>query len=207
MEVASTPKVRSIDEFAVGFGWIEEGRLERASHVLVAGGAVWLVDPLADEAFEKRVRAAGCPAGVIQLLDRHKRDCAEVADRLGVPLHVVPFDGVAGAPFTFLRMVRFPGWKEVALWWPNARVVVFADALGTAPYFLGPGERLAVHPFLRLLPPRAMSRALSPRHVLCGHGEGVHGDEAAAQFEEALATARRRLPRWLWAQVRRRGPR
>jgi hypothetical protein len=85
--------------------------------------------------------------------------------------------------------------------------VVFADALGTASYFRAPGERLAVHPFLRLLPPRATARALSPGHVLCGHGEGIHGDGAAVLFEEALATARRRLPRWLWAQIRRHGSR
>jgi hypothetical protein len=190
------------DEFERGFGWREEGFLERTSHALVAGGSCWLVDPLAGEAFEDRVRAAGRPAGVIQLLDRHKRDCAEVAERLGVPLHVVPFTGVAGSPFTFLRVVRLPRWKEVALWWPEERVVVFADALGTASYFRARGERLAVHPFLRFLPPRAMSRASSPSHVLCGHGEGIHGDEAAARLEEALATARRRIPHWLASQLK-----
>jgi hypothetical protein len=191
------------DEFDRGFGWREEGFLERTSHALVADGSCWLVDPLADAAWEERVRAAGRPAGVIQLLDRHKRDCAEVAERLEVPHHVVPFAGIAGSPFTFVRIVRLPRWKEVALWWPEARVVVFADALGTASYFRARGERLAVHPFLRLLPPRAMASCLAPRHVLCGHGEGIHGEEAAARLEEALATARRRLPRWLMKQMRR----
>ena len=190
------------DEFEHGFGWREEGFLERTSHALVADGYCWLVDPLAADAFEERVRASGRPAGVIQLLDRHKRDCAEVAERLGVPLHVVPFAGIAGSPFTFVRASRVPRWKEVALWWPEARVAVFADAIGTASYFRARGERLAVHPFLRLLPPRAMARALSPRHVLCGHGEGVHGDEAAALLDEALATARRRIPYWLLGQIR-----
>jgi hypothetical protein len=190
------------DEFEHGFGWREEGFLERTSHVLVADGASWLVDPLADEAFEERVRAAGKPAGVIQLLDRHARDCAQVAARLGVSLHVVPLAGVAASPFNFPSVVRLPGWKEVALWWPEKRVVVFADALGTASYFGAPGERLAVHPFLRLLPPRAMARCLAPSHVLCGHGEGIHGDEAAVQLEEALATARRRIPHWLARQIK-----
>ena len=191
------------DEFEHGFGWREEGFLERTSHALVADGGCWLVDPLADEAFEERVRASGRPAGVIQLLDRHKRDCAEVAARLGVPLHVVPFGGVAGSPFTFVRVTRVPRWREVALWWPEAQVAVFADAIGTASYFRARGERLAVHPFLRLLPPRAMASWLAPRHVLCGHGEGIHGDEAAARLEEALATARRRIPHWLSSQVKR----
>jgi hypothetical protein len=191
------------DDFEHGFGWREEGLLERTSHVLVADGA-WLVDPVADEAFEERVRAAGKPAGVIQLLDRHARDCADVAARLGVSLHVVPVAGIAASPFNFLSVVRLPGWREVALWWPEKRVVVFADALGTASYFRAPGERLAVHPFLRLLPPRAMARALSPRHVLCGHGEGIHGEEAAVELERALATARRHIPRWLTGQANRR---
>ena len=190
------------DEFEHGFGWREAGFLERTSHALVAAGACWLVDPLADEAFEERVRAAGKPAGVIQLLDRHARDCAQVAARLDVPRHVVPLAGVGASPFNFPSVVRFPGWKEVALWWPEKRVVVFADALGTASYFRAPGERLAVHPFLRLLPPRAMASCLAPRHVLCGHGEGIHGDGAAALLEEALATARGRLPRWFADQVR-----
>jgi glyoxylase-like metal-dependent hydrolase (beta-lactamase superfamily II) len=192
------------DEFDHGFGWREVGFLERNSHALVANGACWLVDPLADEAFEERVRAAGEPAGVIQLLDRHARDCAEVAERLGVPLDVVPFEGIARSPFNFLHVVRMPGWKEVALWWPDARAVVFADALGTASYFRSRGERLAVHPFLRLLPPKATAGGLTPTHVLCGHGEGVHGEEAAKELERALATARRRAPRWLADQARRR---
>jgi hypothetical protein len=194
---------RLCDEFAHGFGWQEEGFLERTSHALVADGAVWLVDPLAADGIEERIRAAGRPAGVLQLLDRHGRDCAELADRLAVPHYVVPFAGVAGTPFVFHRVVRFPGWKEVALWWPQARVLVFGDALGTARYFRAGGERLAVHPFLRLLPPRAMARALTPRHVLCGHGEGIHGEAAAVRLKEALATSRRRIPRWLATQVRR----
>jgi hypothetical protein len=193
---------RPCDEFGQGFGWKEPGFLERTSHVLVANGVAWLVDPLAADGIEERIRSAGRPAGVIQLLDRHRRDCAPLADRLGVPLHVVPFDSVEGAPFSFRRVIRLPGWREVALWWPERRVLVCADALGTASYFCAAGERLGVHPFLRLLPPRAMARALSPSHVLCGHGEGIHGEEAALHLEKALATSRRRIPRWLVTQIR-----
>jgi hypothetical protein len=195
---------RLCDEFEHGFGWTEEGFLERTSHALVADGFVWLVDPLAHEGLDNRICAAGRPAGVIQLLDRHERDCATLARRLGVPHHVVPFGGAEGVPFAFLRIVRFPGWKEVALWWPEESVLVVADALGTASYFRARGERLGVHPFLRLLPPRAMTRALSPRHVLCGHGEGIHGEEAALHLQEALDTSRRRIPRWLVSRVWRR---
>jgi hypothetical protein len=191
------------DEFAHGFGWREEGFLERTSHALVAEGAVWLVDPLDAEGIEDRVRGLGQPAGVIQLLDRHERDCAELAGRLGVPDHVVPRGEIEGAPFRFLSVVNVPRWREAALWWAEERVLVCGDALGTARYFRAAGERLAVHPFLRLLPPRAMARALTPRHVLCGHGEGIHGEEAALHLQQALATSRRRIPRWLATQVRR----
>jgi hypothetical protein len=194
--------MRSVDEFEHGFGWREPGFLERTSHALVVDGAVWLVDPLAAEGLEERIRHAGRPAGVIQLLDRHQRDGAELAERLRVPLHVVPFAGVPGAPFSFRRVARFPGWREVALWWQEGRVLVCGDALGTASYFRAAGEVLGVHPFLRLVPPRAMARALSPRHVLCGHGEGIHGEEAAFHLEQALATSRQRIPRWLVTQIK-----
>jgi hypothetical protein len=193
---------RPCDEFEYGFGWKEPGFLERTSHALVANDGVWLIDPLAADGLAERIRDAGRPAGVIQLLDRHDRDCAALADRLGVPLHVVPFAGIEGAPFSFRRVVRLPGWREVALWWPEGRVLVCADALGTARYFRAAGERLGVHPFLRLVPPRAMARALTPSHVLCGHGEGIHGEEAAFNLEKALTTSRRRIPRWLVNQIR-----
>jgi hypothetical protein len=194
---------RPCDEFERGFGWKEPGFLERTSHVLVVDGAAWLVDPLVADGLEERIHDAGRPAGVIQLLDRHDRDCAALANRLGVPLHVVPYAGIEGAPFSFRRIVRLPGWKEVALWWPGGRVLVCADALGTASYFRAAGERLGVHALLRLTPPRDMARALTPRHVLCGHGEGIHGDEAPSHLEQALATSRRRIPRWLVTQLKR----
>ena len=114
----------------------------------------------------------GEPAGVVQLLDRHGRDCATVARGSGVPLHVTP----RALSFS-LQVVWIPGWHEVAAFL-DGRVLVVGDALGTASYFLAPGERLAVHPLLRLFPPRGCA-ASQPEHVLCGHGEGVHGRDAA----------------------------
>ena len=146
-------------------------------------------------AVEERVRALGEPAGVVQLLDRHERDGPAFAERLGVPLHRVPFDGIPGSPFSFLRVARSRFWQEVALWWPERRVLVCADALGTVGYFRAGAERLGLHPLLRLRPPRAL-RGLDPEHVMSGHGEGVH-DDASGALSEALATARRRQPRLL----------
>jgi hypothetical protein len=185
--------VRLCDETDWGFGWLQEERLARCSHALRAEGRVWVFDPVDSPGVEERIRGLGEPAGVIQLLDRHRRDCAALAGRLGVPLHETPFDGVPGAPFDPIANVRHRLWREVALWWPEEHVLLCGDALGTVGYFVAPGELLGAHPLLRLTPPKALSR-FAPRHVLCGHGAGVHGDEAAPALVEALATARRRLP-------------
>jgi hypothetical protein len=192
------------DELPFAFGWIspEPPRLERASHALVEGGRVWLVDPVEIEGLEARIASAGEPAGVIQLLDRHDRDCAKLAERYGVPLLRTPFGGVEGSPFETHRVVDVPLWREVALWWPERRTLVVADALGTASYYLGPGERLAVNPLLRLVPPRSLAR-FEPQHVLCGHGEGVHGAEASVALHDGLRTARREAPAWLAGLLRR----
>jgi hypothetical protein len=190
-------------ELPFGVGWIatEPRLLERASHALVDDGRVWLVDPVDVDGLEERVRAEGEPAGVLQLLDRHARDGALLARRYGVALHDMSEQGVLGVPFGVLRSVSLPFWKEAALWWPERRTLVVADALGTASYFLAPGETLGVHPLLCLLPPRSLGR-LEPEHVLCGHGEGVHGPDAAAALHEALRSSRRRLPGWLAGLIR-----
>jgi hypothetical protein len=184
---------RFCDETAFGFGWIRDELLSRCSHALVADGRVWLVDPVDSDGVEERVRGAGEPAGVIQLLDRHARDCAAFAERLGVPHHVVPRAPVPGAPFEWRVVSDWRRWREVALWWPEPRVLVCGDALGTVGYFVARRERLGVHPLLRPMPPRAAFEGLNPSHVLCGHGEGVDEDAAAA-LREALGTARRRVP-------------
>lgn len=195
-------RIRFCDEFDGGIGWIVDELFGRTSHALVAAGGVWLIDPVAAPEAEERLRGLGEPRGVIQLLDRHSRDAELLAQRLGVPRHDVPFDGVDGAPFEFLPVVRRRSWREVALWWPERRVLVCGDALGTIGYLRAPGERLGVHPLLRLFPPRQLG-PLEPEHVLCGHGEGVHGPEATPALREALATARRRLPLALLGGVRR----
>jgi hypothetical protein len=184
-------RVRFCDEFGSGFGWIVEELMERGSHALVVDGRVWLIDPVEGDGVEERVRAAGTPAGVLQLLDRHNRDCATLAARLGVRHHVVP-QGSLG-PFAFITVKNSKRWKEVALWWPERRVLVCADALGTAAYYCAGDERLAVHPLLRLLPPRRQLAGIQPEVILCGHGEGVL-DDADAALREALSTSRRRLP-------------
>ena len=187
--------IRFVDELDVGVGWIETETLSRTSHALSVDGRVWLTDAIDGEGVEERVRALGEPAGVIQLLDRHGRDCAALAARLGVPLHVVP-DSLPETPFRFLPVRQGRWWQEVALWWPERRILVCADALGTVPFFRAGDEPAGLHPFLRLRRPRALA-GLGVEHLLVGHGEGIHGPAAGAAVEAALRTARRRLPRLL----------
>lgn len=165
--------------------------MRRCSHALVAEGRVWLIDTLDRDGLDERIRAAGAPAGVIQLLDRHNRDCAELAARLDIPRHFVPRAGVG--PFEFIPIKSGRSWQEVALWWPERRLLVLADALGTSEYFCSGNERLAVHPALRLWPPRKQLAGIEPAAILCGHGKGVF-DDASAALREALSTSRRRIP-------------
>lgn len=191
----SAAGTRFVDELDGSFGWIANERLQRTAHVLEVGGRVWLVDPFDADGVEERIRELGDPAGVIQLLDRHGRDSATLAWKLGVPLHVVP-RSLPDTPFTLLTVASWRLWQEVALWWPERRILVCADALGTIPYFRAGSEPIGVHPLLRPFPPRAL-HGLAPLHVLVGHGEGRHGPDAAAEVDDAVAKARRRLPRWV----------
>ena len=209
MQEPRSPKSRFCDEFEAGVGWTFAELRQRTSHALKANGGVWLIDPLDAPGVEERVRALGEPRGVIQLLDRHRRDASPLASRLGVPHHAVPAS-LPASPFELIPIVRTPLWREVALWWRERRVLVCADALGTASYYRAPGETLAVYPWLRLTPPTQLAR-LEPLHVLCGHGEGVHGSAAAPALHAAIAGSRRRMPAAFLAgaarAVRRRAPR
>ena len=87
-------------------------------------------------------------------------------------------------------------WREVALWWPEPRVLVVAEAIGTNRFFTGRRGAVGVHLLLRLTPPKMLAR-FEPEHLLVGHGEGVHGPEAAAALGDALRRSRRDMPRLL----------
>jgi len=184
---------RHCDDFgADGFGWVVEESLTRASHALAADRRVWLVDPLDWPEAIDRALDLGKPAGVIQLLDRHDRDCAAIAARLSVR-HVVAPDELADSPFTFVPIVRRKRWHESALWWPEKRTLVTADALGTNPFFTAGKAPIGVHLLLRLTPPQELG-ALEPDRILVGHGEGLHGAETTDALRNALRTSRRGLP-------------
>jgi hypothetical protein len=197
--------VTFVDELPAGVGWLESGSfMRRCSHALAVDGRVWIFDAVADDDALERVGALGEPAGVVQLLDRHNRDNAAVANRLGVPLYVVPAEAPEGAPFEVVPLVRNRLWHEVALWFPELRTLLVADALGTAQFYRAPEERVAVSPLLRLTPPRRLL-AFEPEHLLVGHGEGVH-DDATAAIRDAVDHSRSRIGSWLWAGIRAHGP-
>ena len=177
------------DDTPFGFSWTPDETLTRTSHAIDTGDGVWLVDPVDVPEALDRAAALGRPAGVVQLLDRHNRDCAALAERFGVPLLKVP-DEVPGTPLRAIPVVRFPGWKETALWWPEHEALIVAEVVGTNELYTGGRGAAGMHPMLRALPPRAL-RSYSPRHLLMGHGAGVHGAAARPALEQAHARALR----------------
>ena len=106
---------QEIDEFDGGTGWIAypDERLQRASHALVSGDGRYLVDPVAFDGIGKFLDERGGVAGIVVLLNRHKRDAAELANRFEVPVYLPEFmNGVArelDAPPAGVVLVRSDG--------------------------------------------------------------------------------------------------
>jgi hypothetical protein len=185
--------VTTYDELPFGFSWFPRDTLTRTAHALDTGEGVWLIDPVDVPDAIERATALGPAAGVIQLLDRHNRDCAALAERLGVPHLRLPAE-VPGSPFVVIDVLDVPRWHEKALWWPERRVLVVAELIGTNGIYRLGSASAGVHPMLRALPPGAL-RHYQPEHLLVGHGPGVHGGAAGAALEHAYAHARRDLPK------------
>ena len=181
-----------VQQHAVGLTWSEPGGMARTAHALADDGRVWLIDPFDDQAALGATAALGQTAGVLQLLDRHNRDCETIAARLDVPLMRLP-QRAPDTPFEIIGILNRPGWREVALWWGEPRALVVAEAIGTAPAF-ALGRRAGVHPLLRLVPPRSQLSSRRPEMLLVGHGETIVSDAASA-LDEALAHARSDIPR------------
>jgi hypothetical protein len=187
--------VASVEEHACGLSWVMDEPMARTSHALLDDGRVWLIDPVDEPETMAKVSELGKPHAVLQLLDRHNRDCASVAARLGVP-HLLTPSELPDSPFLVTEIVNRRRWREVALWWPQRHALLVAEALGTAPLFAaGPGL-VGVHPILRLTPPWRLG-AFLPEHLLVGHGPGVHGSDTEAQCKQALTRSRRDIPRVL----------
>jgi hypothetical protein len=178
----------------LGLSWVVDEPLARASHALRDRGRVWFVDPVDDPTAMAAAAALGEPAGVLQLLDRHARDCRAIAERLGVPRLRVPRE-VPGSPFEVVPSgVHLPRWSEVALWWPQQRALIVAEVLGTSPHYTLDAGAVGIHAMLRLAPPGRLRR-FDPEHLLPGHGAPVHGPDTAAEIDAAYARSRRDIPR------------
>lgn len=185
----------TIQHHRLGITWHEPSAMARAAHAVKENEHVWLIDPFDDSAALSAAAELGEPSAVIQLLDRHNRDCAAIADRLGVPLLRLPAT-VAGSPFEVVKVVSQRWWTELALWWPAERALIVAEAVGTAPAFRL-GRELGVHPMLRITPPGAL-QAFSPDIILVGHGPAIESGGAPA-LSEGLANARLDTPKLLLA--------
>ena len=197
------------DSWDGGTTWIAypDESMQRASHALVVDDAVWLVDPLDGEGLDEHLAELGEVAGVIILLDRHKRDSAAIATRHDVAVHIPEWmDGVAeeiDAPveafgttvadtYTVYPLARSRFWQEAALYDEDEGTLVVPEAVGAASYFLAGEERLGVHPMKRLVPPRRL-REFDPDRILVGHGRPITTDAGAA-LSDALDGSRRRTP-------------
>ena len=92
-------------------------------------------------------------------------------------------------------MLKVPRWHERALWWPERRALVVAEAIGTSGRV--PARRRARPACIRCcaaFPPGALRR-YEPEHLLVGHGRGVHGPQAAVALADAYDRARKDLPK------------
>lgn len=206
-------------EWPGGLTWLAhpEESLQRASHAIAVDDQVWVVEPVDAAGIDEAIEALGDVAGVVVLLDRHTRDAAMFARRYDVAVHLPTVIGDVGdtlaVPVEPVRaelgetgyrarpVVRNRFWREAALVSEDGATVLVGDVLGTADYFLAPGERVAVHPGLRLWPPRRRLGDLDPQRLLVGHGPPVLQDAGPA-IREGLAGARRRAPRAYWSALR-----
>lgn len=211
--------------FGGGFGWIAhpDEFQQRSSAAWAEGGRVWLIDPVrprgADgEALEGEFESLGTVAAIVLTLGRHERDAPWYAARFGVPIYAsrhlidLPAHGAAAqrivgeVPDSPLEVIDYQGngvmrfWRESGVWWPEQHSLAVGDLLGTAAYYLLHGERLAMHMIGRLAPPPNLL-SVSPQRLFCGHGMSLD-DEVPSAMEQAVRSARRRLPASWWHVLR-----
>ena len=181
--------LETLDEHALGLTWVLDDPLRRTSHALADEGRVWLVDPVDEPEALERAAALGTPQAVLQLLDRHNRDNAAIAARLGVPLLRLP----RGRARRALRPLRRParsrggrrsrcGGRRAGAWsWPRASARTRSTRSATG--------RSACTRCCACFPPRVLG-GYDPEHLLVGHGEPVHGPEASDGPEGRARAAR-----------------
>ncbi|ELY40285.1 hypothetical protein [Natronorubrum tibetense] len=211
------------NRFDGGVSWIAhpDETMQRASHVLEIDGEAWVIDPVDAAGIDDLFAEFGDVAGVVVLLDRHKRDAAEIANRHNVPVYLPRiFEGVTeeiDAPVArFTDELSDTGleahavvdnrfWREVVLYDRENGTLVVPESLGTVDYFVAGDERLGVHPMRRLVPPQDALGGFSPDRILVGHGSGITTDAPGA-LEEALENSRRGTPRLVAGMFRQFAP-
>ncbi|MFB6162888.1 MAG: hypothetical protein ABEJ86_05560 [Halococcoides sp.] len=197
--------------------WIADPdeRMERASHAISVEGETWLIDPVACEGLHERLDDRPPVAGVAVLLDRHRRDAdllarsfdvpvaipeaMDIDDAFDAPVHRI--DGTLGETAIQVEtLIDWPVWTEATAYHESSETLIVPEAVGTAAYERSGGERVGIHPALRLIPPRSLGR-FGPDHLLVGHGHPICADASDA-LDDALASARRRAPAAYWAALR-----
>lgn len=191
-----------------------EDRVERGStgSRTQSGDGVWLLDPLDAPGVDELIGELGEVVGVAVLSNCHARDAGAFARHHGVAVHlpgwmtrvaaridasVERFTGTFGdAGFRVRRLQPLPGWREGVAVRETDGTLYVPESLGTAPGYVVGEERLGVALVCRFSPPGEPFAALDPERVLVGHGTGVFED-ASSSLLDALAGARRRLPRAL----------
>ena len=219
MKATDAPgRYEEIDRWDGGAGWLAhpEETMQRASHALTSGSDVWVVDPVDASGVDELLEDLGTVAGVVVTLDRHSRDAARVAARhdvrvympkwvaagADVPGPVTIFDEkIPGTNIGVAKVFDKPRWHEAALYDPHDGGTLYvSEALGSAEYMTVAGERLGVHPMLRLFPPTVLGD-YEPERILFGHGRGIMADATPA-LRDALAGSRRRYPALLRKTIR-----
>ena len=203
-------KVTWKSPYAVSWTPADGSAMEMQSHALRDGEDLWIIDHIDGLQLDGLLaELGGSRLHVLVLLDRHMRDSEAVARRHGATLHVVGGDTkrvlpegsqriddeLAGSPFEVIP-VRHTGrlWHECALWWPEHDLLVVAESIGSSKAFrLGTECEVAVHPMLRLTPPRQQLANIEPKVILVGHGPAVTED-ATRHLQDALAESRAKTP-------------
>lgn len=188
---------------AISWSFDASSLYPRTSTAISVDGGCLLIDPVDGPGLDDLVSPLGDVVGVCTLLGRHQRDGAKIASRLGCPRLVPSTLAGSGDPLVIAgiqerAILAAPGWNESALWLPERRLLVCAEALGTSGHYLAsPDEVVGINPVLRVRPPFGALRGLDPIAIAVGHGPPVI-EGATDGLEHALATARSGLPRTWW---------
>lgn len=201
-KVTGVGEVHEIDRWEGGLSWIAhpEETMQRASHALVTDEDVWVIEPVDGAGLDDLLTSLGQVRGVVVLLEQHVRDAPALARRHDVAVHSPPwlqldldvplerFSGRLGeTEFELVTVLANRLWREGALY--DGETLYVPESVGTATYFLAPGEDLGVSHMRRPWPPRESLGGLEPSRLLVGHGPGI-ATEAGPTLQSAIENAR-----------------